>query len=206
MIELWDIVAAFVADRYVSRYKSVGFPEKSATVPSSHGGSHWFESSSAHLPQSKSTTQDKRTCHYPEVRRKSPRNSRKSSAKWFQRMSAPSHIPTYRYHEQSGQAVVTMVDGLGNRRDVLLGEDGTAASRGEYLSAIAEWQTAGRRRPGSADIKPARLALIHRNSGAELWLCHPGRGLALAKIATSTRYRISPTRPRKSLRRLRGLQ
>ncbi len=28
-------------------------------------------------------------------------------------------IPTYRLHKQSGQAVVTLPDGIGHRRDVL---------------------------------------------------------------------------------------
>jgi integrase len=54
-------------------------------------------------------------------------------------------VPSYRRHEQSGQAVVTLTDGLGGRRDVLLGPHGTAASRVEYARVIAEWEAGGRR-------------------------------------------------------------
>jgi integrase len=68
-------------------------------------------------------------------------------------MSDPSRIASYRRHKQSGQAVVTLTDGLGNRRDVLLGKYGTAASRSEYLRVIAESETAGRRLPASMEAK-----------------------------------------------------
>jgi integrase len=57
------------------------------------------------------------------------------------------HVPTYRRHKQSGQAIVTLADGLGQRRDVLLGKYGTAESRTEYLRVIAEWESSGRRLP-----------------------------------------------------------
>jgi hypothetical protein len=56
-------------------------------------------------------------------------------------------IPTYRLHRQSGQAVVTLPDGLGGRRDVLLGKHGTAESRVEYARVIAEWEANCRRLP-----------------------------------------------------------
>jgi len=59
-------------------------------------------------------------------------------------------IPTYRRHKQSGQAVVTLPDGLGRRHDVLLGKYGTAASRAEYARVIAEWEAGGRRMPQPA--------------------------------------------------------
>ena len=36
-------------------------------------------------------------------------------------MSRRFSVPSYRLHKQSGQAVVTLPDGLGGRRDVLLG-------------------------------------------------------------------------------------
>jgi hypothetical protein len=62
-------------------------------------------------------------------------------------MSRQPRIPTYRLHKQSGQAVVTLSDGLGGRRDVLLGKHGTAASRAEYARVIAEWEAGGRRLP-----------------------------------------------------------
>jgi integrase len=61
-------------------------------------------------------------------------------------------VPSYRLHKQSGQAVVTLTDGLGGRRDVLLGRYGTPESRAEYLRVIAEWEASGRRlvKPASA--------------------------------------------------------
>ncbi len=52
--------------------------------------------------------------------------------------------PGYRRHRQSGHAIVTLSDGLGRRRDVLLGKYGTAASRQEYARVIAEWESSGR--------------------------------------------------------------
>jgi integrase len=65
-------------------------------------------------------------------------------------MSREPRIPTYRRHKQSGQAIVTLTDGLGGRRDVLLGKYGTAASRSEYARVLAEWETSGRHLPQSA--------------------------------------------------------
>ncbi len=59
-------------------------------------------------------------------------------------------IPTYRRHKQSGQAIVTLADGLGGRRDVLLGEYGTPQSRQEYARVIAEWEANGRRLPAKS--------------------------------------------------------
>jgi hypothetical protein len=56
-------------------------------------------------------------------------------------------IPSYRHHKQSGQAIVTSTDELGNRHDVLLGRYGTAQSRDEYARVIEEWEVAGRRLP-----------------------------------------------------------
>lgn len=64
-------------------------------------------------------------------------------------MSHRQSVPSYRLHKQSGQAVVTLTDNLGNRRDKLLGKHGTAESRAEYLRVIAEWEAAGRRFPPS---------------------------------------------------------
>jgi hypothetical protein len=52
-----------------------------------------------------------------------------------------------RQHRQSGQAIVTLPDGLGGRRDVLLGKYGTQQSRLEYARVIAEWEANGRRVP-----------------------------------------------------------
>jgi hypothetical protein len=46
-------------------------------------------------------------------------------------MSRRPSVPSYRLHRQSGQAVVTLPDGLGGRRDVLPGRHGTPESRAE---------------------------------------------------------------------------
>jgi integrase len=59
-------------------------------------------------------------------------------------MDRPRGIPTYRKHKKSGQAIVTLPDGLGRRRDILLGKYGTAASRHEYARVIGEWEASGR--------------------------------------------------------------
>jgi integrase len=76
-------------------------------------------------------------------------------------------VPSYRLHKQSGQAVVTLPDGLGRRRDVLLGPHGTPESRQEYLRVLAEWEANGRGPPprgaeGSAsDLTVNELALAY---------------------------------------------
>jgi hypothetical protein len=59
-------------------------------------------------------------------------------------MARCPQIPSYRLHKQSGQAVVTLSDPLGRRRDVLLGKYGTPESRQEYARVVAEWETRGR--------------------------------------------------------------
>jgi integrase len=67
------------------------------------------------------------------------------------RMSVRTRIPSYRLHKQSGQAVVTLPDGLGGRRDVLLGKFDTPESRQEYTRVIAEWAANGWRLPVAAE-------------------------------------------------------
>jgi integrase len=78
-------------------------------------------------------------------------------------MSRPRGVPSYRHHKQSGQAVVTLTDPSGARRDVLLGKHGTAASRKEYARVLAEWEAAGRcfspQQAQSPDISVNELAL-----------------------------------------------
>ena len=64
------------------------------------------------------------------------------------------HIPQYRLHKQSGQAVVTLPDGLGKRRDVLLGKYQSPESRLEYARVLAEWEANGRRPPQPAAGPP----------------------------------------------------
>jgi integrase len=63
-------------------------------------------------------------------------------------MSRRRGIPTYRLHKQSGQAIVTLTDGIGGRRDVLLGKHNTPESRTEYLRVLAEWEATDRRLAG----------------------------------------------------------
>jgi integrase len=53
-------------------------------------------------------------------------------------------VPSYRRHKQSGQAIVTLTDGLGGRKDILLGKWKSKGSRDEYKRVIAEWLAAGR--------------------------------------------------------------
>lgn len=78
-------------------------------------------------------------------------------------MSNRRHIPVYRLHKQSGQAIVTLTDGLGNRRDVLLGKHGTPESKAEYASVIARWLADGRRlaRPADVGLSVAELILAY---------------------------------------------
>src|SRR5262249_42571607 len=66
-------------------------------------------------------------------------------AKGGRRMSRPKKDPSYRLHRQSGQAIVTIPDGLGNRRDILLGKYGTDESWAEYNRVLAEWKANGKR-------------------------------------------------------------
>jgi integrase len=62
-------------------------------------------------------------------------------------------VPTYRRHKQSGQAVVTLPDGTGGRRDILLGKYRSARSRAEYARVISEWEANGRSIPPPDDAK-----------------------------------------------------
>jgi integrase len=56
-----------------------------------------------------------------------------------------SSVPSYRLHRQSGQAIVSLPDGLGCRKDILLGKYGSPESRHEYARIIGEWEANGRR-------------------------------------------------------------
>src|SRR5262245_32359424 len=76
------------------------------------------------------------------------------------RKQSPSrpHTPSYRLHKQSGQAIVTLPDGTGGRRDVLLGRHGSPESEAEYKRVIGEWHAnGGRPRP------PARAQAVTVN-------------------------------------------
>jgi integrase len=84
------------------------------------------------------------------------------SAEVFRRrigsMSKRSPIPRYRLHKQSGQAVVTLRDWLGRRRDVLLGVYDSPESRAEYRRVMIEWEANGRRLPAPVEA-PADLTI-----------------------------------------------
>ena len=62
-------------------------------------------------------------------------------------MSRLHKVPSYRLHKQSGQAIVTLVDPAGIRKDVLLGEFGSQGSREAYARVIAEWEVNRRQFP-----------------------------------------------------------
>jgi integrase len=96
-------------------------------------------------------------------------------------MARRNHVPTYRLHKQSGQAVVTLPDGLGRRRDVLLGAYGTPESRKEYARVLTEWESNGRRLPqpvASADVTINELVLAYWRHARNYygWLKEPSRG------------------------------
>ncbi|MGC8552926.1 MAG: tyrosine-type recombinase/integrase [Phycisphaerae bacterium] len=65
------------------------------------------------------------------------------------------HIPSYRRHRATGQAVATI-----NGRDFYLGPYGTTASRREYDRLIAEWQLGGRTLP-ALGVSVAELMLAY---------------------------------------------
>jgi integrase len=85
-------------------------------------------------------------------------------------------IPSYRHHKQSGQAIVTLTDGLGGRRDILLGRYGTPESKAEYKRVIAEWLAMGRRLQGkdqqTRNITVNELALRYLRH-SEQYYRHP---------------------------------
>lgn len=77
-----------------------------------------------------------------------------------------NRVPSYRKHRASGQGIVTLPDGLGGRKDVLLGKWRSKESRVEYARVIGEWEAAGRRLPRSladaaSDITIAELVLSY---------------------------------------------
>src|SRR5262249_37811858 len=70
--------------------------------------------------------------------------------------------PSYRLHKQSGQAVVTLSDGLGQRRDLLLGPYDSPGSRAEYARIVTEWELSGRRLPTRQGQVPSVNEVILR--------------------------------------------
>jgi integrase len=68
--------------------------------------------------------------------------------------------PSYRLHKPSGQAIVTLPDGLGGRHDVYLGKFDTEESWEEYNRVLTEWKVNGRRVPTT--VAPAPELTIHQ--------------------------------------------
>ncbi len=96
-------------------------------------------------------------------------------------MPRRNHIPAYRLHKQSGQAVVTLPDGLGRRRDILLGRYDTPESRKEYARVLAEWESNDRRLPqpaAASDITVNELVLAYWKHARDYygWTKDPKRG------------------------------
>jgi integrase len=63
-------------------------------------------------------------------------------------MSQPNSVPKYRLHKKSGQAVVSLPDGRGYRKDFYLGPFNSPESKAEYERVLAEWLANGRKIPG----------------------------------------------------------
>lgn len=67
--------------------------------------------------------------------------------------------PSYRLHKQSGQAIVTLPDGLGGRRDVLLGAYDSKESWDQFYRVLAEWRANGRRLRQTASSPETHLTV-----------------------------------------------
>jgi integrase len=96
-------------------------------------------------------------------------------------MPRRNHVPVYRLHKQSGQAIVTLPDGLGNRRDVLLGKYGSAESRKEYVRVLTEWEAKGRKLPppvATSDLTVNELIVAYWKHARVYygWTRNPKRG------------------------------
>jgi hypothetical protein len=101
-------------------------------------------------------------------------------------MSSKNHVPTYRRHKQSGQGIVTLPDGLGGRRDILLGKYGSKVSREEYARVLSEWETSGRR--------------LHQAAASKDLTCNE---LMLAYWQFAEGYYVKNGRPTSQLPRIR---
>jgi hypothetical protein len=95
-----------------------------------------------------------------------PRNSKsaESSAQrsWLHVCSSKIRVPTYRLHKQSDQAVVTLADGYGGRREVLLGKYGTKESKREHKRVVVEWEANDRCLPQQVQTDITIAELIDR--------------------------------------------
>jgi hypothetical protein len=110
-------------------------------------------------------------------------------------MARSKSVPTYRLHKQSGQAVVTLVDPTGRRKDVLLGRHGTTESRTEYARVIAEWEANARRiaqTPHCGTDLTVNEVLLHFWHHVEQHYRH-GDGTATTEVE-NYRYSLRPVR------------
>jgi integrase len=69
-------------------------------------------------------------------------------------MSRRRKDPSYRLHKPSGQAIVTLPDGLGGRHDVYLGKHNSDESWEAYNRVLTEWKANGRRVPQTVAPTP----------------------------------------------------
>ncbi len=106
-------------------------------------------------------------------------------------MSRPRKIPAYRRHKQSGQAVVTLTDPAGDRRDVLLGEYGTVASWQKYAFILAEWTTADCRLT-TENTFGGKLQSIRQQAGVSAARLAQTSGIPLGTIRAYEQNRREP--------------
>ena len=109
-------------------------------------------------------------------------------------MARPRSIPTYRHHKQSGQAVVTLTDPSGRRKDVLLGTYGTSESRIEYSRVIGEWE-ANNQRLAAKELGPdwtVNELILRFWQHVEKHYRHPD-GTPTSEVA-NFRYALKPLR------------
>lgn len=87
----------------------------------------------------------------------------------------PRPDPKYRLHKQSGQAIVTLPDHVGRRRDVLLGEYGSEESKQRYDRELAEWRAngGGRRLRARSGVPTIADIVLRFKNHAEQHYRHP---------------------------------
>ncbi len=84
-------------------------------------------------------------------------------------MSHRSRVPQMVHHKQSGRALVSLPDGCGGRKQIMLGTWGTPEAEAEYARVIAEWLAANRQLPGTILNSPD---LTVNELIARLWQAH----------------------------------
>jgi integrase len=112
--------------------------------------------------------------------------------------------PSYRLHKQSGQAIVTLPDGLGGRRDVLLGAYDSPESHAEYHRVVAEWRANGcqpRKTTGTAGDLSVNEVILAYLRVVEEYYRHPDgrqtsevRNIKLALRPLKQLYGLTPAR------------